>query len=314
MRAIAVSEYGGKPTITELPKPEPGPGEVLIQTRAAAMNPVDRMIADGGWKEMMPARFPMVLGVDVAGTVEELGEDATRFSPGDVVFGQLMIAPLGSAGTYAEDVAVAQNAPLAIVPDGMEADVAATLPTAGSTGLDVVESLAPLDAKTVLIVGAGGGVGSFATQFAANAGAHVIADADPGSFDRMRSYGVADTVDRTGPVLDAVRAAHPEGIDVLIDLASGPDEFSSLASLVRPGGTALTTKSVADTGALSAAGVTGVNYQLQTSPDLLRRVADAVVAGRISPPPITEIHLDDAPAALAFDGHVDGKTVIRMEA
>ena len=119
MRAITVSEYGGRPAVTELPGPQPGPGQVLIAVRAAGMNPMDVQIADGGWKDRMPATFPMVLGADLAGAVKELGPGAIRFAPGDAVFGQLLIPPLGSAGTYAEYVAVSEDAPLARVPVGL---------------------------------------------------------------------------------------------------------------------------------------------------------------------------------------------------
>jgi len=115
--------------------------------------------------------------------------------------------------------------------------------------------LEPLDGKTVLIVGAGGGVGSFATQFAANAGARVIANVRATAAERMRGYGASETIDHTAVSLpDAVRAAHPDGIDALIDVASDPAGFAVVASLVRAGGTAVTTKYVADLDALAAAG------------------------------------------------------------
>jgi NADPH:quinone reductase len=313
VRAVAVSEYGGSPVVTELPKPQPGPDQVLIKVQAASMNPMDRNIANGGFRQSMPAVFPMVLGADVAGVVEAVGDRATRFAPGDQVFGQLFVAPLGASGTYAQHVAVSEDAPLAPVPDGLDPTVAASLPTAGATGLDIVETLQPLEGKTVLIVGAGGGVGSFATQFAANAGAHVIANTHSSAADRMRAYGAAETVDRAVvPIAEAVRAAHPDGIDVLIDVASRAEAFAELAKLVRSGGAALSAIGAADPEALAAARVTGVNYVVNVSSELLGRVADAVVAGRIVPPPITDIRLDDAPAALARNRHADGKTVITM--
>ena len=254
-----------------------------------------------------------MLGVDVAGAVETLGNGSARFSPGDEVFGQLFIPPLGSAGTYAEDVAVTEDAPLTAMPPGMDPRVAAALPTAGGTGLDIVESLEPLGGKTVVIAGAGGGVGSFATQFAANAGAHVIADTHASAVDRMRDYGAREVVDRSNrSVTEAVRDTHPDGIDVLIDVANDAAGFAELASLVRSGGTALTTNFVADSEALAGSGVTGVNYLLGASSELLERLADAVMAGRIVPPPITDVTLDDAPAVLARNGHADGKTVIAL--
>jgi NADPH:quinone reductase len=172
MRAIAVNEYGAMPALMEVPDPQPGPGQVLIKVEAAGINPFDRMIADGALQPIGPARFPLVLGVDLAGIVEAVGEGAGRFAPGEEVFGQLLVAPWGSAGTYTERVAVSEDQPLARVPPGLDPVVAAALPTAGSAALEIVESLEPLSGKTAVLVGAAGGVGSFATQLAANAGAH----------------------------------------------------------------------------------------------------------------------------------------------
>jgi len=198
------------------------------------------------------------------------------------------------------------------MPKGLDATDAAVLPTPGGTALQMVTSLEPLADKTALIVGAGGGVGSFATQFAVNAGAHVIADANGSDSDRMRSYGAAEMIDYSAvSVADTVRRAHTDGIDALIDVASDADEFAALSSLVRSGGSALTTRYVADTAKLSAHGVTAVNFAYQSSPELLEQLADAVVAGRIVVTPITKIKLDDVPPAMSGGGnHHSGKTVI----
>ena len=314
MRAITVTEYGASPAMAEIPAPEPGQGQVLLKLRAAGMNPMDRTLASGDWKPM-PATFPMVLGADCAGVVETLGEGASRFSVGDDVFGQLLIAPLGSAGTYAEYVAVTQDAPLTRVPTGLDDVVAAALPTAGGAGLALVDLLEPLSDKTVLIVGAGGGVGSFATQFAANAGANVIANARDDDAERMRAYGATETIDhRKVPLPDAVRQAHPDGIDALLDLVSDATGFAALGPLVKRGGTAVTTQYVADEVALRAAGITGVNFALPSSSELFERVAEAVVDGRIVAPPITRISLDEVPAVLssAQARPASGKTVIAL--
>ena len=300
--------------MAEVQTPQPSEGQVRLKLRAAGMNPMDRVLASGDWRPM-PATFPMVLGVDGAGVVDKLGDGASRFSVGDDLFGQLLIAPLGSAGTYAEYVAVSETAPLARVPAGLDDVVAAALPTAGGAGLALVDLLEPLTDKTVLIVGAGGGVGSFATQFAVSAGGSVIANVRVQDAERMRAYGATETIDHTAvPLLDAVRRAHPQGIDALVDLVSDATGFAALASLVRPGGTAITTQYVADEGALGATGVAGMNFALPESSELLERVADAVVDGRIVAPPITRISLEEAPAALssAQARPAGGKTVIML--
>jgi NADPH:quinone reductase len=310
MRAATVSAYGAVPAVIDLPDPEPGPGQVLIRVSAAGVNPMDRSIAEGLWQAMMPATFPLILGADVAGVVDAVGEGTTRFSPGDAVLGQLLIPPLGSAGTYAEYVSVSQDAPLIKTPDHLEAVTAAALPTPGGAALDLVELLGPLNGKTVLIVGAAGGVGTFATQFAAQAGARIIAGARGGEAARVRGYGAAETIDYAEVGLAAeVPRTHSEGIDVLIDLASDAAGFAALAALVRRGGVAVTARYVADAQALAAAGVQGINFQVAMSAALLQRVADGVASGRLAPPPITAVKLGDLPAAWQR-GRPDVKTVV----
>lgn len=312
MRAVIVNDYGDTPAIAEVPTPQPGPGEVLLRLEAAGMNPMDRTLASGEWQPA-PATFPMVLGADAAGVVEGVGQGATRFSRGDELFGQLLISPIGSAGTYAEYVAVSEDAPLARVPDGLDPVLAAALPTAGGAALAMLDLLEPLDGKTVLIVGAGGGIGSFAVQLAARAGAHVIANVREDAAERVRSYGADETVDHTKvSLVEAVRAAHPDGVDALLDVISDADAFAANASLVRPGGTAVTTQYVADVDGLAAAEVTGINFALQESPELLGRLAEALVTERIVAPPITRISLGDVPSALNDSDRPAGKTIITL--
>lgn len=311
MRAVTVTEYGATPTVVEVPTPLPSRGQVLLKMVAAGMNPMDITLASGAWKPL-PATFPMVLGADGAGVVEKLGEGTSRFSVGDDLFGQLLIAPLGSAGTYVEYVAVTEEAPLARIPNGVDDAIAAALPTAGGAGLLLVDTLGPVTGKTVLIVGAGGGVGSFATQFAVNGGADVIADVRARDDERFRAYGVVETVDHSAvSMVETVHKAHADGIDALIDVASDAAGFAALAALVRPGGRAVTTQYVADVATLAAAGVTGINFVLQPSSVLFERVADAVAYGRIVAPPITRISLEDVPAALSSaQTRPSGKTVV----
>jgi NADPH:quinone reductase-like Zn-dependent oxidoreductase len=255
----------------------------------------------------------MVLGVDGAGFVEAIGEGTTRFVRGDKIFGQLFIPPVGASGTYAEYVAVTADAPLARVPDGLDLIQAAAAPTAGGTGLSLIELVEPLDDEVVVIIGAGGGVGSFATQFAVNAGASVTVNINAEAKERMWSYGVTQAVIRsTDSVADAVRQQHPEGVDVLIDLVSDAKAFAAIATLVRPGGTAVTTQYVADLESLRSSGVRGVNFALRQTSELLQRVADALATKSVVDPPITRITLDDVPKMFGPDAPptAEGKTVI----
>jgi NADPH:quinone reductase len=312
VRAVTVNRFGEAPVVAEVTTPSAGPGQILIRLWAAGMNPMDARLASGEWRPA-PAVFPMVLGVDGAGVVEAAGEGTTRFVPGDEVFGQLFIPPIGASGTYAEYVAVTAEAPLARVPDGVDLVVAAAVPTAGLSGLSLVELVEPLDDQVVLIIGAAGGVGTFVTQFAVNAGARVIANIDAGAEDRIRSYGVKETILRSeASVKDAVRQSHPDGVDVLIDLVSDGKAFASNAAFVRPGGTAITTQYVADLEALQASGIRGVNFALRPTSDLLERIGNALTGGTIAAPPITRISLDDVPGLFRpqAQSHANGKTVI----
>jgi NADPH:quinone reductase len=312
VRAVTVSRFGESPAVTQVTTPSAGPGQVLIRLFAAGVNPMDAKLASGEWRPA-PVVFPMVLGVDGAGVVEAAGQGTTRFVPGDAVFGQLFIPPIGASGTYAEYVAVTAEAPLARVPHGVDLVVAAALPTAGATGLSLVELVEPLDGQVVLIVGAAGGVGAFATQFAVNAGARVIASIDADAEDRVRSYGVRETIVRSEvPVTETASEAHPDGIDVLIDLVSDTKAFASNAAFVRPGGTAITTQYVADLEALQASGIRGVNFALRLTSDLLGRVGKALTDRTIVAPPITRIGLDDVPGLFRrqSQSHANGKTVI----
>jgi NADPH:quinone reductase-like Zn-dependent oxidoreductase len=255
----------------------------------------------------------MVLGVDGAGIVQAIGEGTTRFVRGDKIFGQLLIPPVGAFGTYAEYVAVSADAPLARLPDGLDLIQAAAAPTAGGAGLSLIDLVEPLDDQVVVIIGAGGGVGSFATQFAVNAGASVTVNINADAENRMRSYGATQAIIRsTDSVAEAVRRAHPDGVDVLIDLVSDAKAFAALATLVRPGGTAVTTQYVADLESLGSYGVRGVNFALRQTSELLQRVADALATRLVVEPPITYITFDDVPKMFGPQAPptVDGKTVI----
>ena len=312
MRAVTVDGFGELPQVADVATPVAGPGQILIKLTAASMNPMDAKLASGEWRPA-PAVFPMVLGVDGSGLVEAVGDGSTRFAAGDRVFGQLFIPPIGAFGTYAEYVAVTADAPLAYVPDGLDLIQAAAAPTAGGSGLSLIDLVEPLDGQSVLIIGAGGGVGTFATQFAVRAGGSVFANVNAGAEERVLSYGVKRTIVRsTVSVADAIRESLPEDVDVLIDLVSDAKTFGVMATLVRPGGTAITTQYVADPETLRSSGIRGVNFALNQTSELLQRVADALSDGSVVEPPITRITLDEAPGMFGPRArhNADGKTVI----
>src|SRR3712207_6425880 len=231
MRAIAEEEFGGPVGLMDLPTPEIGAGEVLIRVRAAGVNPFDWKVADGVLRGEREHRLPLILGFDAAGVIERVGAAVTELAVGDEVYGYLF-KPVIGGGTYAEYVA----APAAIVarkPESVGFAEAAALPTPALTAMDLVDAVDPKEGETVLIVGATGGVGSYAVQLAARRGARVIATARQANEAFVRELGTTETIDHTRvELVEAVRAAHPEGIEAVVDLVSGSEALSRIAGLL----------------------------------------------------------------------------------
>jgi NADPH:quinone reductase-like Zn-dependent oxidoreductase len=310
MRAVAVRKPGDAPELMELPVPRPAPGEVLVKLEAASVNPIDAVIAAGLLGDM-PSVSPLVLGVDGTGRVAETGGAVRGLKPGDAVHGQFLRAPLGN-GTFA-DYAVVTEFPdggaLQRVPDGMPAEIAAALPTAGMTALGAIEAISPQAGQSVLIVGAPGGVGVFAVQLAAARGAEVIATARPDADRWIRQLGAAQTVDYTADgVAEQVRKTHPDGIDAVLDLTRDPAGFTEYAELVRDGGAALSTSLTATPELLASERITVSNFMMQDKPGLLARITALAASGTITVPVQRTITLDEVPEALARLMAVGGRS------
>ncbi len=315
MHAVAVSDFGARPEVMNLPVPEPGPGEILLRIRAAGMNPFDWKVVDGALRGVVPHAFPLIMGNDAAGVVERTGPGVTRFQPGDLVFGQVMNLASGQ-GSYAEYAVASADGHLARIPDGLPFTIAAALPTASTTAYNAVEASGVGSGQTILINGASGGVGQSAVQFAAARGATVLATATAETAGEIRDLGAHHTVDHTqAPTAGQVLAAYPDGIDAVLDLIStraSSAGLGELAGLLRPGGILINTNGAADTEALAARGIRAVNFSNAVSADLLAALADQASSGKLRLRIDTEVPLADAPAAIssARTGHARGKTVI----
>ncbi|WNV91453.1 NADP-dependent oxidoreductase [Umezawaea sp. Da 62-37] len=307
MRAIAVHEFGGAPVLVDVPKPVPGPGEVLVRLAAAGVNPFDRKVADGMMRGSMRHVFPLVLGIDGAGVVEEVGEGTTRFAPGDALFGTFFQEPAG-VGTYAEYATAPETNPLALLPAGFDLVVAAALPTAGLTAVQLVDALEPREGITLLLVGATGGVGQFVVQLTAAAGARVVATGRPHDVERLLALGAAEVVDHTaGPLTGRVH-----GVDAIIDLVGDGAGFAANLPAVRLGGQALSTTSSADADVLASRGVRGGNFETRGTAEALSRLAESVSDGGLIVPVEHRLPLAEAAAELARPRSTGarGKTVV----
>jgi NADPH:quinone reductase-like Zn-dependent oxidoreductase len=312
MRAIAVDKLKGEPRLLEVAQPVAKPDQLLVKIAATALNPFDWKVADGIMGNA-PTVFPLILGQDAAGTVTAIGNSVTRFKTGDRIFGQFFHMPVGE-GTFAEYAVVPQTAPLVLLPQEIDFTTAAALPTAGMTALAMVDALELKEQASVLLVGATGGVGSFATQIAADRGLHVLATAGtPGDAERLRRLGAREIYgSRDEALVSDVRRSHPEDIDGVIDMVSNAAGLTALAGLVRHGGCVLTTVFSADEKALQALGLRGGNFEVKATALLLQRLAALVGSGKLAVPIENTITLAETPAAIARSraGHSKGKTII----
>ncbi len=171
MRAITLDELGTQPALrADLPAPTSAPDEVLIQVRASSVNPVDAAIAAGRLKDMVEHEFPITLGRDYAGVVEQVGSEVTGFVAGDEVFGFIgAMNPTVHAGTWAEFIVVPDSVSIARKPVGVDLATAGAGALAAITAISAIDALALDQGDTLLVVGATGGVGSAAVQLAAAA-------------------------------------------------------------------------------------------------------------------------------------------------
>ena len=314
MRAIAEETFGRPIALTDLPIPEIRADEVLIRVRAAGVNPFDWKVADGELKDQMKHRFPLILGFDAAGVIEQVGADVTELAEGDEIYGYLFKAVIGE-GTYAEYV----GAPATIVakkPVTVGFAEAAALPTPGLAAMDLVDAVDPREDETILIVGATGAVGSYAIQLATKRGARVIATARRTNEALVRELGAAETIDHTTEdLVDAVRTAHPGGIEAVIDMVSEREALGRVSTLLHEGGRLASSVYAADVEGLAERGIEGTNVSMQPDARRLGELSQMVDAGELSVMLDHTFPLEKAPDALEErrTGHVRGKVVLLLD-
>jgi NADPH:quinone reductase-like Zn-dependent oxidoreductase len=315
MKAFALNTADQPAALTDLPDPELNPDGALVRVRTASVNGFDVYQSSGGLMAMMPHDLPTVVGRDMAGVVVAVGIDRTDVKPGDEVLGFVTSTPPLHGGTWAELVAGGSGLVLARKPAELGWEAAAAMPLAASTALDAVDAVDPQPGDAVLVMGATGGVGAFAVQFATQRGARVIASARPGEDDAfVRAFGASETIDWTQSGLgDKVRRLVPRGLPALIDVVSQGEAFMALAALVQDGGRASTTLGAADVPALAKRGVTGTNIMGTPTPEKLLSLAEQAASGTLQVPIQETFPLADAPSAIeAFSAGTRGKLVLTV--
>lgn len=298
MRAYGFTTAGGpeNEAFLDVAEPEPGPGELVVRVRAAGVNPGDLRVRSGAYGIAGPA----VLGREVAGTVVAVGPDVDTFTPGDEVFGGCP----GMLGGFAPLARVTASF-AALRPGEVTPEDACVLPVAAGTAYDALTAFDLEPGETLLVNGAGGGVGVAIVQLAAARGIHVVGCASPAKHDLLRGFGARPVAYGDG-ALDRIAAAAPHGVDAVFDLAGG-DALRAVAPLVAPG----RLRSVADKDLVAELG--GADVPRDRSTAVLSALAGRIVAGGFDPHVTSVRPFDEAPAALAEvrDGHARGKIVIR---
>ena len=211
MKAIEFDAFGGPEVLHEVDvdKPEPGPGEVLVQVRRAGVNPYDGKVRAGFFQAFNPVTLPLVPGFEIAGVIAELGAGTTDFAVGDEVFGW------AKGAAYAE---YAVGRTLVRKPADLDWDIAVSLPVATETALRVLRELDIASGETLLVHGASGAVGSIAAQLAVARGLTVIGTGSGANQEYIATLGATPT--HYGPgLVDRVRALAPNGVDAVFDAA-----------------------------------------------------------------------------------------------
>lgn len=300
-RAYGFESYGGPETETwfDRDEPTPGPSELTVAVHAFGVNPVDHKIRSGAMANPeAQTGFPQVLGSEASGVVVAVGSDVEGFSVGDEVFG----STAQEHGSYGEH-AVLAAAGCVRKPQQLSHTAAAALPIAAATAWDALELLDVAEGGTLLVNGAGGGVGVAALQLARDRGIAVFASASEDKRAMVESLDATLLPYDTGDVVTQVRAVLPDGVDGILDVVGG-DPMRSVAVLVTDQARVV---SIADPEVEALGG----SFLLNSGAGLAQ-VAELVVAGKLDPK-VTEVYsFLDAPQALRSveSGHVLGKIVV----
>ena len=308
MKAIRIHEFGGpeKLLYEDAPIPTPRPGEALLRVHAAGVNPVDWKVREGYTEKIWKHTLPLILGWDVSGVVESVGEGVTDVKVGDEVYADTEIT---RDGAYAEYVIVRASL-LAPKPKSASHLEAASLPIAALTAYQALFEAAGLTAgQTVLIHAAAGGVGSLGVQMAKNIGARVIGTASARNHAFLKELGADELVDYNTVKFEEV----VKNVDVVFDTMGKEIQARSWACL-KPGGYLVGITSDVDEADAARRGFRGSHVMARSNAKDLITIADMVDAGKLKPL-VTEVYpLAETRKAHEHmeTGHTRGKIVLNV--
>ena len=289
MKAIRVLEYGRPPVLTEIPTPSIADDEVLVEVRSTAVNHLDLVEASGAAKEMFPIDLPWTPGHEFSGVVERTGKNVTGFAAGDPVFGD------STSGAYAEYVK-GKPAVIARKPSNLSFEEAASVPVASQTAWQALFTHGRLTkGQTVLIHGGAGGVGAYAVQLAAHAGATVIVTASGGDEAFLKSIGANRVIDyRTAKFENELSSK----VDVVFDLVGGDTQTRSFAVL-KEGGFLIAANQPIPPAELAKHHVSGLTMNMIPSAKVLGQISRLLEENTIRPDVAKVYFLDEVTQAWA---------------
>jgi NADPH:quinone reductase-like Zn-dependent oxidoreductase len=308
MKAVIINEYGDENKLyyTDVERPTPQSDEVLVKVHAAAVNPADWKIRDG-MGENFGFKFPLILGGDIAGTVEEMGSGVENFKRGDAVYGMTLS---NLSGGYAE-YAIAKADGIAPKPESLDYESAAAIPIAALTAWQSIFDLAKLSSgQRILITGASGGVGSMAVQLAKSKGAYVIGTASGKNEQFVKDLGADEFVDYTAQPFEEV----VKDIDVVFDTVGGDTQERAFQTL-KKGGFLVTSAGTPSAEKALEAGVEAAFVFCKSNAQQLAEISSLIEQGKLKTHIETVLPLTEVKQAhkLSQTGRTRGKIVLRIE-
>ncbi|MEH2332752.1 NADP-dependent oxidoreductase [Nostoc sp.] len=304
MKAIVIKAYGNDDVLNyaDVERPKPKADEVLVKVHVAGVNPVDWKIRNG-LGERLGLKLPIVLGGEIAGTIERIGDDVSGFKEGDAVYGIIR------SGGFAE-YAIAKMGDIAAKPRSLDFENTAAIPLGALTAWQALFDLAQISSgQRILIAGASGGVGSLAVQLAKSKGAYVIGTASGRNEDFVRNLGADEFVDYTKQNFEAV----VKDVDVVFD-AVGGDTFEKTFKTLKKGGFLVTSVAFPSEEKAQEFGVKAARVHCKPNVDQLAAISALVDEGRLKAHVATVLPLVEVKKAfqLSESGRTRGKIVLQI--
>src|SRR5438477_5227380 len=312
MKAVRIHNYGGPEVLKyeDAPRPQPGKGEVLIRVHATSVNPIDWRVRAGYMKDFLSHSFPLILGWDVSGLVEEVGSNpatAGRFKKGDEVYS---LPDHTRNGAYAEYMVVRESE-VALKPNALHHIRAAAVPLAALTAWQALFDTAQLQPEQrVLIHGAAGGVGHFAVQLAKWKGAYIIGTASVKNHEMLYELGADELIDYTQQRFEDVARK----IDIVLDTLGGETQERSW-SVLKKGGNLVSLVQPPSEEKAKKLGVRAALLSAQPNGAQLAEIAKIIDSGELTPVINRILPLSEARRAheLSQSGHIHGKIALRVK-